>query len=1362
MAARSSLLRTGLIWSAVTLGGLVVLLAGLRLLIATPVGTSLVADQLDGRDIAGIGRIELEGLDGDLLSRVRLAELTITDEEGTWLALRNVSLDWRPLRYLTGGGIVINDLGADFGRLDRLPQGGGGGGGGSFSLPQARIDRLNLERFELGEGVAGPEVVFTANSSLDIGARGAVDFDAQFERLDAPGDRATAVFTRAENGRMTAAVDLEGAPDGPIASLLRIPGHAIAMDANLSGTPEDGSGDADIRLDGAEIGEARLQWVDAELTIRARFAAQDWPGRWVSRILGGETQSEAVIDLSGRRPELVSLVADAGPTHAVITPSGEAWSIRLETDGAQIARWSGEPLEAARVTFDGVGDLTGDRSIHGDISAEGVAYRGFSADTLTGFAAVEGPVSGLRIEFAADLTGAGYPEPRLAATLGPSPHLEGIVRRDPDGRNWFLEDLVAEGNGNRVGAAGDVRLADRAYGLSGEVSLTRLGGLLDGLSGTANARVELDGGFDGGLTVALDGQVRNLAGPDVIAQLGNRADLRGTLTRTASGRYGIDGLRIQSDGLTAEGRIDFTSGNAWRANAEARARRDLAFGAVSLATGTTASVTASPQNGQTVWRVEAGGERITAGPVAMTTPMLVIDGRGGPDDLSADIRFTAATEQGQLDLTGAVARSGEGWALRSLTGAAGPVELTGQGRYGPDGPAGRIEGRYENGPGRITAVADFGETGDSLISIGVDARGFQWNDGRVDRLRLNAQGTLDALDITLLSTGFYASAWTVTGEGRFVRGADGMAVSFSPSGEWGDVELATVNRLVYAMPSGGPARFSGAWRLNDGVFALQWQGGDTPNAELDLSDVPVGLISLYRERTPAEGAISGSIVYRRTPTGPEIEADLRGEQLRPPGADPDSSLTARLSGTLIDGLARAILEAEGSDLVAEASIQANFGALATLAEIPDRMDTAIDGEAHLSGAIGTLAAFHLPENHQLTGNVVGDAQFTGTLGAPDFSGTLNGNEIDYREIRQGVNIRDGEIAATFSGEGLQIDSLTASDGDRGTLSGSGGVSLAGARPEGEFRLDFRNFTALDRNDLQATATGDVTIALRPEDTILVSGETRLDRVEARIPEGGRASIVEIDVTEVNAPPGHRIVARRQPSPIELDYRVRASRRIFLRGPGFDTEWGADIRVTGRADSPRLDGNARLENGTVDFAGRPFEFESGRIRFDGNPADATLNIVAERTDDSFTAQVRVTGRVSAPEIRLSSSPQLPEDEILSRILFGRSATELSPLEAAQLASTLSSAATGVGGFGAFDRLRSAIGIDRLSVRTGEDGPIVTGGRYIDDDVYLEIESGGATAETAARIEWEVRPNVTLISRLTGDAGASIAVRWRTEY
>lgn len=1350
-------------WSVgigIALAGILVLLTGLRLIIASPAGSHLVASQVDGREIPGIGRIEIDGLQGDILSRARFDELTITDDEGTWLVLRGVTLDWRPLRFMTGGGIDIRRAEAEFGRLDRLPQTGGSGGGG-VNLPQLRLDRLNLERFELGEGIAGPEVAFTAQSSAGIGRRGEIDFDARFERLDQAGDVATAEFTRDAAGAMNASLDLSGAPDGPIASLLRIEGHAIDVDAALTGNPETGSGTADIRLDGDPVGNAALDWSQGVLSAGLRFEANSWPDRWVRRIVGGDARAEATIDISGR-PRLTALVADAGPTHVEAEPSGDSWAVRLETDGEQVARWSGEPIEATRITFDGIVNPAGNRGAHGELSGENVRYRGFSAARLQGPAAIDGPVSALVIDMSVDLEGAGYPDPRLAAILGPSPHLAGIVRRLPGGRSWALEDLQASGNGNSVTAAGDVRLADRAYGLAGELELTRLGGLLDGMSGRAVSRVSLEGGFDGALAITMDGRARELAGPQVIAQLGTQIDFAGRVTRTANGRLGAENIRLSSDALTVNGQASFGPGNIWRADADARARRALQFGSVTLAAGSTAHVEAAPQNGETVWRIEAGSESVGAGPVVLATPMLVVDGRGGPQAMQADIRFTADTEQGELDLSGQVARTDQGWSLRSLTGQAGPVALEGQGRYGETGPAGQITGRYENGPGRIVATADFGSDAQAAIDISVDARGFEWEGSRIDRLRLTAQGSLDALDLSLQSSGFYASAWTVSGTGQLERAENGIRVTFAPTGEWGDVELATVNRLVFLQPATGDPRFSGAWRLNDGVFALEWQGGEASHAELDLSDVPVGLISLYRERTPAEGVISGTIAYRRTVTGPEVEADLRGTGLRPPGADPQSALTARLSGTLEDGFARAIIEAEGNDLNAEASIEADFGNLATLAEIPDRMDTALRGEGHLSGAIGVLAGFHLPENHQLTGNVLGDAQLTGTLGAPDFSGSLQATDVNYREIRQGAGIRDGELSARFSGEGLEIDTLTASDGEGGTLTGEGALSLAGARPDGEFRIAFRNFQALDRNDLQATATGNVVIAFRPEDTILVSGETRLDRVEARIPESSRDAIVEIDVTEINAPPGHRIIVRRDPSPVELDYRVRASRRIFVRGPAFDTEWGADVRATGRLDAIRLNGNAQLENGSVNFAGRPFDIASGRIRFRGSPTDATINVVAERTDDSLTAQVIVSGPVTAPQIRLTSTPSLPEDEILSRILFGRSASELSALEAAQLASTLSSAATGVGGFGAFDRLRSAIGIDRLSVRAGEDGPVVTGGRYIDDDVYLEIESGGGQAQTSARIEWEIRPNVTIQSRLTGDAGASIAVRWRTEY
>jgi translocation and assembly module TamB len=102
--------------------------------------------------------------------------------------------------------------------------------------------------------------------------------------------------------------------------------------------------------------------------------------------------------------------------------------------------------------------------------------------------------------------------------------------------------------------------------------------------------------------------------------------------------------------------------------------------------------------------------------------------------------------------------------------------------------------------------------------------------------------------------------------------------------------------------------------------------------------------------------------------------------------------------------------------------------------------------------------------------------------------------------------------------------------------------------------------------------------------------------------------------------------------------------------------------------------------------------------------------------------------------------------------------LSPLETATIAAQLS----GQNLFGIVGGLRRAAGLDRLDFAAGENGEIViTGGQQLTDDVYLEMESSGS-ALSSARLEWTLTPDFTLLSRLTGDTQASIALRWRTEY
>ena len=101
-------------------------------------------------------------------------------------------------------------------------------------------------------------------------------------------------------------------------------------------------------------------------------------------------------------------------------------------------------------------------------------------------------------------------------------------------------------------------------------------------------------------------------------------------------------------------------------------------------------------------------------------------------------------------------------------------------------------------------------------------------------------------------------------------------------------------------------------------------------------------------------------------------------------------------------------------------------------------------------------------------------------------------------------------------------------------------------------------------------------------------------------------------------------------------------------------------------------------GNYDFAGRIFRLDRGVIRFQGeSPPDPLLDIHAEAAVQGIDASVIVQGTGLKPEITFASSPPLPQDELLSRILFGTSITNLSAPEALQLASAVAALQIGQG-------------------------------------------------------------------------------------
>ncbi len=206
-----------------------------------------------------------------------------------------------------------------------------------------------------------------------------------------------------------------------------------------------------------------------------------------------------------------------------------------------------------------------------------------------------------------------------------------------------------------------------------------------------------------------------------------------------------------------------------------------------------------------------------------------------------------------------------------------------------------------------------------------------------------------------------------------------------------------------------------------------------------------------------------------------------------------------------------------------------------------------------------------------------------------------------------------------------------------------------------------------------------------------------------------------------------------PSNWRLDVDIVADNRVFISGMGMESEWSANIHVGGTSGSPSITGGIDLVRGNLDFAGRSFEMQSGRIRFsEGNPYNPTLAVTASGEADDVTVVDQPSGSANNPRVTFSSTPALPQDEVLARILFGSSIGQLSTIQAVQLASSLNALRGGSGGLNPLGVLQSAAGIDRLRILGSDEnagrGTAVAVGKYITNDIYVEIvtDARGYTA------------------------------------
>jgi translocation and assembly module TamB len=217
--------------------------------------------------------IKVTGLEGALSGAATIAEITVSDDAGVWLTVRNAVLDWNRLA-LVRGRFSVNTLSAAEIIVARKPN----PTETAVDLPEAEakpfqvpelpvaveIGEVRIDRFELGEPVIGRAAALSLKGALSL-ADGTLASNLEITRLDRETDRLD-LMAGFQNETSVISLDLTLTEDagGLVSEILSIPDRpSVLLTAKGEGPVSDFTADVTLASDAVERlgGQVRLNSV---------------------------------------------------------------------------------------------------------------------------------------------------------------------------------------------------------------------------------------------------------------------------------------------------------------------------------------------------------------------------------------------------------------------------------------------------------------------------------------------------------------------------------------------------------------------------------------------------------------------------------------------------------------------------------------------------------------------------------------------------------------------------------------------------------------------------------------------------------------------------------------------------------------------------------------------------------------------------------------------------------------------------------------------------------------------------------------------------------------------------------------------
>jgi translocation and assembly module TamB len=763
-----------------------------------------------------------------------------------------------------------------------------------------------------------------------------------------------------------------------------------------------------------------------------------------------------------------------------------------------------------------------------------------------------------------------------------------------------------------------------------------------------------------------------------------------------------------------------------------------------------------------------------------------------PTAAGFDYRANGGSRLGPFTSSGRILLPKSGATIISIAALdAGGAHASGDLRSDPGG----FSGRLALANGTLGGTLDFSPVnGAQRIDAHLTANNasfpgaFAVRSGRADGIIILAEDRT-TLDGTVDARGVEASGVTLarlTANAKLVNGAGQVRAAFAGrrGAAFAFSTLADVSPDTIRLTGSGriereplvlnqPAVFTrteDGWqlaptRLNfaGGAAIVSGRNGSRPEAHAQVMGMPLQVLDVAWPNLDLNGIATGHFDYAwKGNRNGRLDLKVRGLSragLVLASKPIDVGIAAVVSGN--NAAMRAVAASNGQ-VVGRA--QARFAPMGSGPLVAELLNAPLFAQLRYAGPADTLWRLSGTEVIDLSGPLAVGADIGGRLADPVIRGSLRTQNARLESSVTGMVVTNVASQARFSGPQLIFNQISGNTTGGGSVTGNGTVTFSGGKTALNLSFSANQALLLNRDDVAARVTGPLRIRSDGRGGT-ISGDLRLDKGRFQLGRASAAAAVpQLQVRESGLDPAD-VIEVADLHPWKLDLKV-AGRDLQVTGLGISSLWTTDLHVGGRADSPTFTGRADLVRGDYDFAGRNFRLDHGVIRFRGeSPPDPLLDIHAEAQVQGLDASVIVRGTGLKPEITFASTPPLPQDELLSRILFGTSITNLSAPEALQLASAVAALQSGSGSLDPINALRRAVGLDRLrivpaDVATGQKTAIAAG-KYVTRKLFVEVVTDGQ-GYSATRVEYQMTRWLSLLSTVSTIGRSSASIRVSKDY